>query len=220
MPTTTPLTDAINALTTYANSVTGASDTTLSDAVATLASGYGGGGGETLTHSWDFTQSTTDTVGGMVVTLTNCSLAAHGIYLNANNASAAFPENVFKANCRIEIDIYSYDRQGTTNGRAFMFTNNNTGIIYRDTNQWGAYLTNAGGTSAGWNMFTDATSPTYFDGHTLKLVSDAFGYVSIYRDNDLIMTSARPMTGQLLIGSAGNTAYDLTISALRIYENV
>lgn len=37
-----PLTDAINALTTYANTVTGASDTTLSDAVATLASGYGG----------------------------------------------------------------------------------------------------------------------------------------------------------------------------------
>lgn len=44
MPTTTPLTDAINALTTYSNTVTGASDTTLSDAVATLAAGYGGGG--------------------------------------------------------------------------------------------------------------------------------------------------------------------------------
>lgn len=41
----TPLTDSINALTTYANEVTGASDTTLSDAVHTLASGYGGGSG-------------------------------------------------------------------------------------------------------------------------------------------------------------------------------
>lgn len=40
----TPLTDSINALTTYANEVTGASDTTLSDAVHTLASGYGGSG--------------------------------------------------------------------------------------------------------------------------------------------------------------------------------
>lgn len=38
----TPLTDSINALTTYANEVTGASDTTLSDAVHTLVSGYGG----------------------------------------------------------------------------------------------------------------------------------------------------------------------------------
>ena len=42
MATTKPLTDAITALTTYANSVTGASDTTLSDAVRTLADGYGG----------------------------------------------------------------------------------------------------------------------------------------------------------------------------------
>ena len=40
----TPLTDSINALTTYANEVTGASDTNLSDAVHTLASGYGHGG--------------------------------------------------------------------------------------------------------------------------------------------------------------------------------
>lgn len=42
---TTPLTDAITALTTYSNTVTGASDTDLSSAVATLAAGYGGGGG-------------------------------------------------------------------------------------------------------------------------------------------------------------------------------
>ena len=45
MPTTTPLTDAIQTLTTYANETTGASDTTLSEAVATLVAGYGQGGG-------------------------------------------------------------------------------------------------------------------------------------------------------------------------------
>lgn len=39
-----PLTDAINALTTYANEVTGKSDETLSDAVESLVDGYGGGG--------------------------------------------------------------------------------------------------------------------------------------------------------------------------------
>lgn len=48
-----PLTDAIEALTTYANSVTGASDTTLSEAVATLAEGYGGGSiDEIATDKW------------------------------------------------------------------------------------------------------------------------------------------------------------------------
>ena len=39
---TTPLTDGINALTAYANETTGASDTTLSDAVGRLCEGYGG----------------------------------------------------------------------------------------------------------------------------------------------------------------------------------
>lgn len=54
----TPLTDAINALTTYSNSVTGASDTTLSDAVDTLAAGYGGGGGG-YAFSWANVQKVT-----------------------------------------------------------------------------------------------------------------------------------------------------------------
>lgn len=39
----TPLTDSINALTTYINETTGASDTTLSDAVGRMCEGYGGG---------------------------------------------------------------------------------------------------------------------------------------------------------------------------------
>lgn len=47
---TTPLTDAIEALTRYANETTGASDTTLSDAVGTLVAGYGGGGGGDPSH--------------------------------------------------------------------------------------------------------------------------------------------------------------------------
>lgn len=68
----TPLTDAINALTTYANETTGASDTNLSDAVGTLVAGYGGGGGgvsiidtitvpnDTRTFNLDFTAYNAD----------------------------------------------------------------------------------------------------------------------------------------------------------------
>ena len=48
----TPLTDSINALTTYANEVTGGSDTNLSDAVHTLASGYGGGASNIVTGTF------------------------------------------------------------------------------------------------------------------------------------------------------------------------
>ena len=66
MPTQTPLTDAINALTTYANTVTSASDTTLSDAVATLAAGYGGGGGVDINEIADGSFS-----GAITLTATN-----------------------------------------------------------------------------------------------------------------------------------------------------
>lgn len=57
---TTPLTDAINALTQYANETTGASDTNLSDAVGTLVAGYGGGGGSSYTLSIQNATNTTD----------------------------------------------------------------------------------------------------------------------------------------------------------------
>lgn len=52
----TPLTDAINALTTYANEVTGESDTNLSDAVYSLAEGYGQGGGVSITDGMVITE--------------------------------------------------------------------------------------------------------------------------------------------------------------------
>ncbi len=45
-----PLTDAIQALTRYANETTGASDQTLSDAVETLVEGYGQGGGGSVSQ--------------------------------------------------------------------------------------------------------------------------------------------------------------------------
>lgn len=61
----TPLTDRINALTTYSNTVTGENDTTLSDAVAHLIAGYGGGGSSlasgTVTPQAASTELTFDT---------------------------------------------------------------------------------------------------------------------------------------------------------------
>lgn len=70
----TPLTDAINALTTYANSVTGASDTTLSDAVDTLAAGYGGGGGIDIADLIRRTQPS-----GAVVATLSAGAAEYGL---------------------------------------------------------------------------------------------------------------------------------------------
>ena len=57
----TPLTDGINALTAYANEVTGESDTTLSDAVETLVAGYGSGAGSIIDNLLEVVSSVTPT---------------------------------------------------------------------------------------------------------------------------------------------------------------
>ena len=137
MPST-PLTDAIVALTTYANTVTGESDTTLSAAVETLIDGYGGGGTPVLAHEWDFTQSLTDSVGGVVATIANCTQSSSGLYFGASSSKLSFPVQLLKANSRIEVDIASYDRQGTNHGRLFMVSSDQ-GFIYRSTGYWSLY---------------------------------------------------------------------------------
>lgn len=93
MPTTTPLTDAINALTTYSNTVTGASDQTLSDAVATLAAGYGGGGSS---------QTVTNVLGNSMSLVTG--------YL-ANNGTINTQDSTKKEVTTDYIDISQYNDQ-------------------------------------------------------------------------------------------------------------
>lgn len=81
-----PLTDAINALTAYANTVTGASDTTLSDAVATLAAGYGGGGGISI----DDIASGSQPSGDLVIT---ASVIVANAFYAKNTITSIWAEN-------------------------------------------------------------------------------------------------------------------------------
>lgn len=83
---TTPLTDAINALTTYANETTGASDTTLSDAVGTLVAGYGGGGSGWTT---DGMASGTEPSGALVITASTIIENAFGRRPNITSVRAS-----------------------------------------------------------------------------------------------------------------------------------
>ena len=84
----TPLTDKINALTAYANEVTGKSDTTLSEAVHTLADGYGQGGGDTIWPAIvDGTVTEIDDKDGVCK-----SIRAYAFYNNTSLVSANFPE--------------------------------------------------------------------------------------------------------------------------------
>ena len=203
-----PLTDAINSLITYSNSVTGASDQTLSEAVATLASGYGQGGGTELILSWDFTQGLTDTVIGRNATLTNATRDSEGVHFTSDGAYISVGATPC-TNCTYEIDISAMERQGTAHGRLFMI-NGNDGLCYRSTGYWGAY-------TSGWTMST-ITDPSYFVGHTFKVVYNKYNSPSFYRDNELFLSVPnKTWTGLWRIGANGQSYYNMTITAVRIY---
>lgn len=82
MPSNTPLTDAINALTQYANETTGASDTNLSDAVGTLIDGYGQGGGGWTT---DGIASRAEPSGDITITLADGQTVGERAFQNCKN---------------------------------------------------------------------------------------------------------------------------------------
>lgn len=77
MPST-PLTDAIVALTTYANTITGESDATLSAAVESLVDGYGGGGDDFKDFSGGNIQALISH--GTEYILTDMNLSLEGIF--------------------------------------------------------------------------------------------------------------------------------------------
>lgn len=79
------LTSRIQALTTYANEITGASDTTLADAVATLADGYGSGGGSSGVSSGSFVGDNTSAV---TINTGLSSVRGFTIYRTDNGATA------------------------------------------------------------------------------------------------------------------------------------
>jgi hypothetical protein len=82
-----PLTDAIDALTAYANSVTGESDTNLPDAVRTLADGYGQGGGDSIWNTIvDRTVTEIDDTDGLCKTV-----GAYAFYYCTSLTSVIFP---------------------------------------------------------------------------------------------------------------------------------
>jgi len=116
---TEDLTDGIEALTAYANGVTGESDTTLSDAVASLADGYGQGGGYTgLEYVYD---ADGNTVPNEVIWHGNGiipTLCFNSLFSNVNkNVPISFPDNPIGvgksafSNARLKLDWDSLGKE-------------------------------------------------------------------------------------------------------------
>ena len=136
----TPLTDSINALTTYANEVTGGNDTNLSDAVHTLASGYGGGIVDELfevKHKITLNANANELIfpyfgTGLYVVTTSPTLTSQMAITNGSDYQ--FQSGAFV------VYGYSFDRLSFANGQSYLYRKNG----YND--YWGTSL-----------VFTDET---------------------------------------------------------------
>jgi len=114
-----PLTDGINALTRYANSVTGQSDTTLSEAVATLANGYGQGGSGNDDALLDGTLS------GEYVNDTVTKLRPNAFTDQPNLTSVSLPSVTYVGNSALRQlgNLTSVNLPNVTSMGTFCFTN-------------------------------------------------------------------------------------------------
>ena len=168
MPSTTPLTDAINALTTYSNTVTGASDTTLSDAVATLAAGYGGGGGglPSIYTARNYIQSNGDA------------------YINMGFNEAIGTSMVIEAafdgsNATRQFSLFGYQGTSVSSQRfVLLLANSNGGPVY--------YASTSGNAAVnGW---------VYGQKNTVKVDFSANATYPVFTINNTTTTGSKPKT--------------------------
>lgn len=142
----TPLTDSINALTTYANEVTGGSDTNLSDAVHTLASGYGGGASNIVTGTF----KGTTTGAAMDVTL-NYSGSGYPIAVMIYPSSAN--ESTFQSTIqRYAVRDYVLEKDAKATSPTYSKTGNGDSASfmarYKNSSSSSASYSNGGSTAA------------------------------------------------------------------------
>ena len=127
----TPLTDGINALTAYANETTGASDTTLSDAVGRLCEGYGGDGGlftvekiktYTVEESWE-----NDTKGNPVAIFTALGLNRNDLTNYSETFLCIFKNNNVSNQYKCDFIQYSKETAASAEG-TYACRNNYTSV--------------------------------------------------------------------------------------------
>lgn len=194
-----------------------------------------------LTHSWDLTQSLTDSVGG-VTAETNATQDSNGVSFSAvNQYILLLPAEASILNKAVEIDIASGtpNAPATQHGRIFgvgsqrTLTNTDAACFtwrYNSTVGWANYAGNVSG--GGWDISLDSTAYPldFFNGKTVRLAFDDQGYITLSyaqigsSEFTQIYTFGNNWditTGYFTVGGAlDNELLPITFSGVRIYEEV
>lgn len=185
--------------------------------ISVIVSGYA----SNIIHSYDFTQSLEDTIGGLTAELsaTGATRDETGLHITSANGWC-YLGAITDQDVRIEVDIASMSKQFTgSHGRLIMnrsgsITENiGNGFLYNKSGYWAVY-------EAAWSDAIQDISP---NGLARKTV--AFEYsvhakkATIKVDGNTVLTTTagnyfNPTGWQ--IGSATQSFYDVTITAVRV----
>ena len=171
-------------------------------------------------YDWDLTQSLIDRVQNASLTLSasGASQDSTGLHITSATGFAKFPFNNTYG-YTYEIDVLAVNRQGTQHGRFITYRNSasgsyDSGFIYRSTGKWSLY--------GAW-VDSSVTSPTAFNGKTLKLEISDSGAWTVSCDGETVVTSntlnSQATNYPLSIGSESNMGlYNVTITGIRVYQ--
>lgn len=179
---------------------------------------------ETPIYNWDFTTSLTDTIGGVVATLggsatqgsSGLTLTSASDYLSANIGLSSNAR-------RIEIDITSYDRaNGSSHGRILTHSRVTTsqydcGVVWRNTGHLAIY-------EGAW-ADSEITAVSSLTSATLSYSCYAYvgGTASVSLNGTEVCSYTHGgmanVNDAICIGSSqGQSAYNLVVTAMRVYE--
>lgn len=209
---------------------------TLEEGTSTITVSYGGKSttfdvtvshaSQTYLYNWDFTQSLTDSVQDMTLTLAGSATRdTSGLHLISTSDYVTLTGLNVDGYC-FEIDIAEYDRKGSSHGRFFTIYQSgvaSAGFIFHNGtgyNVWGIYSK----ADSAWND----TNLSYgaLDGKTItiKIAKNPEDsnkkYMFVYMDGSLLVSGdmGGTTTNDAYLGSNnGQTTYNLTITGLRVY---
>ena len=177
---------------------------------------------DTSIYNWDFTQSLTDSVGGITATLgSDTAQDSEGVHLTGLTSSC-YLGSVFGKNRTIEIDVASLDYKfSSDHGRLVTFGISSTGagdgIIYRSSGYWTMYL---GSWATPSVTYSDKNA---FSGKTIKVTCSSDNVWTAYCDGVQFatLTVTSPERSHVSLGTtSGKVFYNAVISGVRIYEGV
>ena len=142
-----------------------------------------------------------------------------GIHISKSSGYCYTNESYLGVGKTIEIDISSMHKTYSSGHGRFIMRDSESGFIYRSSGQWEVY-------NAGWKSFTKTSSdPNIFDNTTIKIVINALDDMQVYANDVLVysgysIAQSNGYNSKLYLGSSGGqSAYDFTVSGLRIYYN-